>query len=235
MAQVRDYNPRALFERINSNRSGKITANELLRFLKENYIKDTSVEQCQEIIGEYDSTQDGLLQYDEFLNIFLPAANLSLRDYCLYGARVPSYYTDPKRPLPISVTTMAVRILEREKTMIDKRSECRRDLFKHIDHQKLKTFNDITRGQTLVLMSDLIFFLEENGFCPKTEDIEAILRRCDHDADQALSFEEFCELTELPGGNDDEEEVGDDQSIDQKANVKSPIRKEMKQSVEQSK
>lgn len=32
-----------------------------------------------------------------------------------------------------------------------------------------------------------------NGFQPKTEDLEAILRRCDHDADRALSLEEFAE------------------------------------------
>ena len=47
-------------------------------------------------------------------------------------------------------------------------------------------------------MADLIFFLEENGFRPRTEDLEAILRRCDHDSDRYLSFEEFCEVTELP-------------------------------------
>ena len=48
-------------------------------------------------------------------------------------------------------------------------------------------------------MADLIFFLEENGFHPRTEDLEAILRRCDHDSDRYLSFEEFCEVTEMPG------------------------------------
>lgn len=44
-------------------------------------------------------------------------------------------------------------------------------------------------------MSDLIYFLEQNGFYPRTEDLEAILRRCDHDADRSLNFEEFCEIT----------------------------------------
>lgn len=48
-------------------------------------------------------------------------------------------------------------------------------------------------------MSDLIFYLENNGFYPRTEDLEAILRRCDHDADRALSFEEFCEIAEIVG------------------------------------
>ena len=42
-------------------------------------------------------------------------------------------------------------------------------------------------------MPQLIEFLEQNGFYPRTEDLEAILRRCDHDADRHLTFEEFCE------------------------------------------
>ena len=33
---------------------------------------------------------------------------------------------------------------------------------------------------------------------PKTEEIEAILRRCDHDGDGALSYAEFCALCEDP-------------------------------------
>ena len=42
----------------------------------------------------------------------------------------------------------------------------------------------------------MIEILESNGFFPRAEDLEAILRRCDHDADRALSFEEFSEVTE---------------------------------------
>jgi len=46
-------------------------------------------------------------------------------------------------------------------------------------------------------MADLIFYMEDNSYHPRTEDLEAILRRCDHDADRALSQEEFFELTVL--------------------------------------
>lgn len=51
-------------------------------------------------------------------------------------------------------------------------------------------------------MPDLIFFLEQHAFHPRTEEIEAILRRCDHDSDGALSYEEFCcMLEDLPLDN----------------------------------
>ena len=36
--------------------------------------------------------------------------------------------------------------------------------------------------------------LEKNGFYPRREDIEAILRRMDHDANRQISYDEFCEL-----------------------------------------
>jgi len=74
------------------------------------------------------------MNYDEFLNVLLPATNPGLRDTCLYGYRVPSYYTHPSRPLPVSVVSMAVRILEREKNFQRRRDEVRLELFKHVEH-----------------------------------------------------------------------------------------------------
>jgi Ca2+-binding EF-hand superfamily protein len=48
-----------------------------------------------------------------------------------------------------------------------------------------------------IAVGDLTYYLERNGFYPRREDIEAILRRLDHNADQALSYVDFCELTTI--------------------------------------
>lgn len=106
------------------------------------------------------------------------------------------------------------------------------ELFKNKEHQKLKTFHTISRGQTAVSMSDLIYYLEQNGFHPRTEDLEAILRRCDHDADRYLSYEEFCELVEMPAEEGGEAEDG--VVHDTKTNMNSPERKELQESVKQA-
>ena len=42
-------------------------------------------------------------------------------------------------------------------------------------------------------MPDLLYFLERNSFFARADDQEAILRRCDHDANRQISFGEFCE------------------------------------------
>jgi Ca2+-binding EF-hand superfamily protein len=209
-----------IYERLDRSRDSHVTAEELLKFLTENYVKDTTLVECKDIIAEFDSNMDGTLAYDEFLNCFLPAANISLREYIIYNKRVASYYTQSST-LPISVSSMAVRILEREKNMTRKRNDVRMALFKSKSHQKLKTFNEISRGQLLITMPDLIYFLEENGFHPRTSDIEAILRRADHDADRAFSFQEFSELIEIPA---ETEEVAEDNGIVLGAQDRSPVK-----------
>lgn len=49
----------------------------------DNFIKHVSEKVVCEIITEFDSDQNGRLTYDEFLNIFMPAANEGTRSYCL--------------------------------------------------------------------------------------------------------------------------------------------------------
>lgn len=148
----------------------------------------------------------------------LPAANQSLRDYVVYGRRG---YVDPNGPLPIQVGSTVTRILELELKYQQTLANARMDLFKHADFQRARAFNDISRGLTLINMSDLIQYCEQNGFYPRTDDLEAILRRCDHDADRALTFDEFCELVEQnPAEQDDQE--GQSINQDTKANNNSP-------------
>lgn len=88
--------------------------------MQDNYVQNVGISNAQDIIHEYDSSGDGTLQYEEFLNMVLPAANQGLRDYCLYGRRV---YVSPDRPLALEITHAAVRIMEREHQLASKRVE----------------------------------------------------------------------------------------------------------------
>lgn len=75
------------------------------------------------------------------------------------------------------------------------RSDSKRQLADSPDFVKARAFDTIARGYHCINMPDLISYLERNSFFPRREDVEAILRRCDHDANRQVSYTEFCEMT----------------------------------------
>jgi hypothetical protein len=76
----------------------------------DNAVKGGTDPVCREIIKEFDGDFDGVLGFDEFLNAFLPAANESLRNFCLFHKRgIPKYSS--------LVEQIACRILELEADM----------------------------------------------------------------------------------------------------------------------
>lgn len=190
-AHMREFsaNQRGLFDQFDTTKDGKVTAEEIVGFLNNNLVKGTGVPAAKAVIAEFDSNQDGTLSFDEFINIFMPAADVRGLDW----------HPDPRNAtldgsLPSSVPSMAARILERELLFLNRRSEARKAVAAETEENLSDVFVQISRGRAEISMSDLIWFCDRYGFQPTTEDLEAILRRCDHDADRALSFEEFVEL-----------------------------------------
>jgi len=127
---ARDFDLHAVFDKINVNRDDHITSEELHQFMVDNYVKNVTVEDAQNVIREFDSSGDGSMQFFEFQNLVLPAANQSLRDYVVYGRRG---YVDPRGPLPIQVGSTVTRILELEVKYQQTLTNARMDLFKHAD------------------------------------------------------------------------------------------------------
>ncbi len=63
------------------------------------------------------------------------------------------------------------------------RAHLKRQLQNQDDFVKSRYFQLISRGKNSITVDDLIYFLQQNGHRPTTEDLEAILRRCDHTGD----------------------------------------------------
>ena len=195
LAQTRDFDAKILFDKINTNGDDHISAEELLKFMTDNNIKDATVENCQAIIAEYDGSGDKSMQYDEFLNMVMPAANESLREYAMYGRRG---YVDPRAPLSGLVSNLASKLLGAEVTMQNDREAGKKDLAGNPDYNKYQAFNQISRGRQEISMYDLTQYLEIYGFYSRSSDIEAIRRRCDHDADGFIGIGEFDEICDTP-------------------------------------
>lgn len=160
----------------------------------DNFVHNVREEDARNIISEFDSSVDGTMQYNEFQNMVLPAADQDLRDRIVYGRRPQQ---DPSRPLPVQVTSSFVRLLELEMKHANSINDARTELSKNADFQRNRAFTDVSQGFSSINMSDLTQFCEKNGFYPRSDDLESILRRCDHDADRLLNQEEFYELVEL--------------------------------------
>jgi len=78
---------------------------------------------------------------------------------------------------------------------------------------KAKVFVELAQNKEEIELNDLVQFLEGNKFYVRREDLEAILRRIDHEGNQKINFEEFCEATSVNERNlsaeeDEQERLG---------------------------
>ena len=73
-----------MFDQIAFESYDKVTPDEFLQFFYDFGINDKTMteELVAQIMAEFDTSQKGWLEYDEFLNIFLPSTNERLRDAC---------------------------------------------------------------------------------------------------------------------------------------------------------
>jgi Ca2+-binding EF-hand superfamily protein len=153
-----------------------------------------SLSEAELLVREFDGNLDGRLSSQEFYQFCLPATSLSLRDIALNRGNAQSY-SYKFAPLLTSTLNQMGDLIQRELRFLRTRAELKRELMNHYDFLKSRFFNLISRDKVFITVDDQIAFLEYNGFRPTTEDLESILRRCDHSGDQLISYTEFSEMT----------------------------------------
>ena len=192
MSRHPDFEPMRLFQHLDVNNNGRISCTELYDFMGKQYL-NPRISDAEDIVREYDGTQNRLLEFDEFCQLVLPCTNPNLRH--MAESRRHSPYFRASAPLPYEVLSLFGRLLDKEMQLQRARNDAQRQLQSCPDFVKTRAFDTIAKGYHAVMMPDLIFYLERNSFYPRREDVEAILRRCDHDANRMISYDEFCELT----------------------------------------
>lgn len=194
LARHPDFEPMKLFQHLDVNNNGEISCREIFDFMNKQFLSPRMVD-ADDIVREYDGTQNNMLDFEEFCQLMLPSTNPNLRH--MASTRRHSPYYKATTPVPYEVLSLFTRLMDKEMQLLRARAESKRQLASCQEFVKVRVFDSIARGYHAIGMPDLISYLERNSFFPRREDIEAILRRCDHDANRQISYAEFCELASL--------------------------------------
>ena len=158
---------------------------------RENGIRDTSEADCYYLVQFYDSNQDGVLSYSEFLAMTLPCESQLLRSE---ATQRPNYHVGQFDYLPREVELALTSLLEKELNMHRRIELLKQELEVRYDYSSrsaFKTVDDINYG--FVDASSLKRFLKNAKHIPSERELAAIIRRLDLDADARLNFQEFSE------------------------------------------
>lgn len=141
-----------------------------------------SLTEAELLIKEYDGNLDGRLSTLEFYQFALPATSSYIRETA-YNRGNNQSYSYKYAPLLPSTLRQLGDLIQKELRFLRTRAELKRELMNHYDFLKSRYFNLISRDKSYITVDDQIAFLEYNGYRPTTDDLEAILRRCDHSGD----------------------------------------------------
>lgn len=222
-----DFDPEKAFRELDQDRDGCVTALEIYRFMKEVLYIRISISEAEMLIREFDGNLDGRLSIEEFYQFVLPATSRNLRDIALNRANISSY-SYKYRPLSAQILSQLGDLIDREIRFLRQRGDIKRQLLSHENFLKSSYFRLVARDKDFITIDDMIDFLVINGSRPTTEDLEAILRRCDHTGDQLLSYHEFSEMTAFTESSSDPQK--EYQTLEKKSEVvleeSPPVKKE---------
>ena len=143
LARHPDMEPMQLFQHLDVNNSGSISANELFDFMSKQFL-NPRYSDADDIIKEYDGNQNRRLDFDEFCQLVLPSTNPNLR-HIATTRRFSPYYR-ATAPIPYEVLSLAGRLLDKEMQLHRNRCETARQLASCADFAKVRVFDSIARG-----------------------------------------------------------------------------------------
>lgn len=192
--QCTSFEVRDLFSYIDYDGNGLISASELHTYLKSPYI---TLSQVDAIIGEYDSDCDQRLNIQEFEVLCLSAEDKYLRQDVLN--RPHKYYPPYIRP-SLAVITKFDQLVRAEINYSERVSQAMRTFTIRQDISTSELYFFIGMSHTKpVTNKKLQRFLNRNYYYPSAYDLDAIMRRLDHDGDGKLDKSEFRDaVTALP-------------------------------------
>ena len=175
-----DFDPYSAFKFMDRLCIGSISSTEV-QFLLDKHHIFCSGDEAYLVIRQYDSNADGRLSIEEFFQLVLPSTNPGLKNLALSRRGV---FTE-------EVEYLLVRLLQAEVVFHRNLETAKKDLHLKLDFSISEAFRAIDiRNASFIDRESLTNFLRRHRNV-SDEDVDAIFRRVDNDADEIINYQEF--------------------------------------------
>ena len=175
-----DFDPYSAFKFMDRLCIGSISSTEVQLLLDKHHIFCHS-DEAYLVIRQYDSNLDGRLSIEEFFQLVLPSTNPGLKNLTLSRRGV----------ITSEVEYLLVRLLLAEVVFHRNLETIKKELHLKLDFSISEAFRTIDiRNVSFINRETLTSFLRRHRNIGD-EDVDAIFRRVDNDADEIINYQEF--------------------------------------------
>lgn len=189
------FAPYSAFCRIDRRARECLEAPDIQAYLESNGSRRT-VAECAKLIRYFDSDNDRMLSYADFIQLVLPCDNNDLR---MAVQRRPYTRIGRFDTLDYEIECGLSNIIKHELDLIGRSETLIRELQRYPDFSPHAAFRAIDRYEegmiTHVNLSE--FFRQFSNYLTEAE-VYAIIRRIDTDGDAKIKFDEFCDFLMCP-------------------------------------
>ena len=192
LADHTGFEPFQAFKRIDRLSTGNIDDADIVTFCADNGVHCTHHDAAN-VIAQYDENSNGRLSFTEFNQMCLPATNESLR--ILATSRDYSTLKPRTAVLPASLEVALARVFGAEIDFQRRTGGLKADLNARYDFTVRSAFDamDTLAPSNRIDRIEIRNYVDAHVRWLSEAELDAIIRRCDTDGDESLSYLEFSE------------------------------------------
>ncbi|CAI2359133.1 unnamed protein product [Moneuplotes crassus] len=189
------FEPFNTFTILDIEKHGQLRDADIFNFCLENGIPcnygDASL-----LIAQYDENSNGKLSFTEFTQFALPATNGALREKAASRDYVPD--KTASQVLPSDLCVLIADLFAAELDFQRVTGMIKQDLNLRVDFTTKHAFGwmDISKPLGGIDRHDIRQFVDYHARYLNEEELDAIIRRCDTDGDESISYLEFLEVVQ---------------------------------------
>ena len=185
------FAPYSAFCRVDRNAQECIDSFAISKFLQDNGANGR-IGDCAKLVRFFDSDEDGILSYNDFIQMLLPCDDNILRAEV---QRRPYSRVGRFDALPIDMEMALVRVIQHEIDLISRVESMIRDIERQPDYSVYAAFRTVDKyNEGKINFANLQDFIRSFGVYLVDTELFAAIRRIDTDGDAKISFEEFSDF-----------------------------------------